>query len=55
MGLRPGDPDNIVRGASFLKFGGRDGLSRLATRMQEWRESVGTEIGKRLRQANLLP
>lgn len=55
MGLRPGDPDNIFRGAESLTFGGRDGLSKLAARVQEWRESVEAEIRHRLRQANLLP
>lgn len=54
MGLLPGDPDNIVRGAAFLMFGGRDGLSKLASRMQEWRESVEIEIRKRLKLAKVL-
>jgi len=54
MGLRPGDPDNIPRGASSLEFGGRDGLSKLAARVQEWRESVEAEIKHRLSKANLL-
>jgi len=55
MGLRPGDPDNMFRGAKSLTFGGRDGLSKLAARVQKWRESVDAEIRHRLRQANLLP
>lgn len=54
MGLRPGDPDNMSRGATFLNFGGRDGLTKLATRVDEWREAIATEIKQRLRQANLL-
>jgi len=55
MGILPGyEPNNIARGAASLMFGGRDGLSRLATRVQEWREAVEIEIRKRLHQANLL-
>ncbi len=54
MGLRPNDPDNMTRGAGALGFEGHDGLSKLAARVQEWRESVETEIRHRLKQANLL-
>jgi len=54
MGLHPGDPDNMSRGAATLGFGGRDGLSKLATRVQEWRESVEAEIRSRLIDADLL-
>jgi hypothetical protein len=55
MGLLPGyEPQNMTRGAASLMFGGRDGLSKLATGVQEWRESVEIEIRKRLSQANLL-
>ncbi|HYV00702.1 MAG TPA: hypothetical protein VE977_17855 [Pyrinomonadaceae bacterium] len=54
MGLCPGDPDNMFRGAAALALGGRDGLSKLATRMQEWRESIEAEIKSRLIDADLL-
>ena len=54
MGLRPGDPDNVRRGATTLMFGGCDGLSNLATRVQQWREAVEAEIRQRLMQVNLL-
>jgi len=55
MGLRSGDPDNMIRGAESLMFGGADGLSKLATRVQQWRESVEADIRQRLRQADLIP
>jgi hypothetical protein len=54
LGLRPGDPDNMFRGACILSFGGRDGLSKLAERVQEWRESVEGEVRRRLIEAGLL-
>lgn len=55
LGLRPNDPDNMMRGAEVLEFGGRDGFTKLATRVQEWRESIESEIRRRLKQASLLP
>jgi hypothetical protein len=54
LGLRPGDPDNMFRGAGTLSFGGRDGLSKLVERIQEWRESVEGEVRRRLIEARLL-
>ena len=54
LGLRPGDPDNMMKGASALMFGGHDGLSKLASRVSEWRESVTVEMKQRLKQSKLL-
>jgi hypothetical protein len=44
LGLRPGHPDNIFTGAFNLSFGGPDGISRIAKRVQEWREGVKEEV-----------
>lgn len=54
LGLTPCDPDNMFKGADFLGFGGRSGLSRLGMRVQEWREAIEKEIRKRLRRKCLL-
>jgi hypothetical protein len=54
LGLRPGQPDNMFIGACTLSFGGRDGLFKLAERVQEWRESVEQEVRHRLIEAGLL-
>jgi hypothetical protein len=53
MGLCSGNPDNMLIGASTLAFGGSRGLEKLADRVQEWREAVASEIGRRLAQAGL--
>jgi hypothetical protein len=54
LGLRPGHPDNMFIGAYTLSFGGRDGLFKLAERVQEWREGVEREVRRRLIEAGLL-
>src|SRR5262249_32885814 len=54
LGLTPGHPDNMFKGAGALGFGGPTGLSKLGPRVQVWREAIQGEIGTRLVRAGVL-